>query len=229
MRLELKRIEATLQQIAAQNATNGELPPSLQHYQKKDSLSRETTDQSDGETAKKVLRDPLSELKLRSQSAVVPAQTKSPTLPKLKEPSFSSHRHGINPNLPMTLLKEIEATVAGWQAELKQILQQIQEVYQEGAVIEGWLESAEDGKPQGEAVANASPNPFFRGYRLCGLDKDGKLWSRSVTPQQLPEVSLAIARHQKLKQFLTRKQELEHRLNELAEMLILVQGHLQKL
>jgi hypothetical protein len=76
---------------------------------------------------------------------------------------------------------------------------------------------------------NASPNPFFRGYRLCGVDGDGKLWSRSITPQQLPEVSLGIARYQKLKQFLTRKQELEHRLNELAEMLILVQGHLQKL
>ena len=222
MRLELKRIEATLQQIAAQNAATGEQPSSSEKAHTKEHLSS-------GETGKKVLRDPLSELKLRSQSAVVPAQTKSPALPKLKEPSFSSHRHGINPNLPMTLLKEIEATLAGWQAELKQILQQIQEVYLEGAVIEGWLESAEDGKPQGETAVNASPNPFFRGYRLCGVDADGKLWSRSITPQQLPEVSLAIARYQKLKQFLSRKQELEHRLSELAEMLILVQGHLQNL
>ncbi|HAZ45701.1 MAG TPA: hypothetical protein DDW76_01150 [Cyanobacteria bacterium UBA11369] len=222
MRLELKRIEATLQQIAAQNAATGEQPSASPKDRTKEDLSS-------GETAKKVLRDPLSELKLRSQSAVVPADAKSPALPKVKQPTFSSHRHGINPNLPMTLLKEIEATVAGWQAELKQILQQIQEVYLEGPVIEGWLESAEEGKPQESAAVNASPNPFFRGYRLCGLDKDGKLWSRSVTPQQLPEVSLAIARYQKLKQFLTRKQELEHRLNELAEMLILVQGHLQKL
>lgn len=229
MKLELKRIEATLQQIAAQNATNGELPSSLQHYQKKEQLSREENDRSDGETGKKVLRDPLSELKLRSQSPIVPPESKSPALPKFKQPSFSSHRHGINPSLPITLLKEIEATLAGWQAELKQILQQIQEVYLEGPVIEGWLESAEAGKPQAEAALNASPNPFFRGYRLCGLDANGKLWSRSVTPQQLPEVSLAIARYQKLRQFLSRKQELEHRLSELAEMLILVQGHLQKL
>ena len=229
MKLELKRIEATLQQIAAQNANSGDLPSSLQRYQKKDELSSEAVDKSDGEAAKKVLRDPLSELKMRSQSAVAAPETKLPALPKLKQPAFSSHRHGINPNLPMTLLKEIEATVAGWQAELKQILQQIQEVYLEGPVSEGWLESADEGKPQGEMAANASPSPFFRGYRLCGLDADGKLWSRSITPQQLPEVSLAIARYQKLRQFLTRKQELEHRLSELAEMLILVQGHLQKL
>ncbi|MFB2980640.1 hypothetical protein [Microseira sp. BLCC-F43] len=229
MRLELKQIEATLQQIAAQNAATGEQPSASQKEQTKEHLSSAATGKSDAQAAKKVLRDPLSELKLGSQSAVVPAQTKSPALPKLKQPSFSSHRHGINPNLPMTLLKEIEATLAGWQAELKQILQQIQAVYQEGPVIEGWVESAEEGKPQSEAGVNASPNPFFRGYRLCGVDGDGKLWSRSITPQQLPEVSLGIARYQKLKQFLTRKQELEHRLNELAEMLILVQGHLQKL
>lgn len=218
MRLELKRIEATLQQIAAQNSANGELPTSLEKYHKKEQESREIA-------PKKELRDPLSELKLRSQSAVVPAQPKTPALPKVKEPSFSSHRHGINPSLPMTLLKEIEATLAGWQTELKQILQQIQEVYLEGPIIEGWLESAEEAQ---KAAVNASPNPFFRGYRLCGLDADGKQWSRSVTSQQLPEVSLAIARYQKLRQFLSRKQELEHRLSELAQMLILVQGHLQK-
>lgn len=223
MRLELKRIEATLQQVAAQNAANGELPSSLEHYQKKEQLSS-----SIGEAPKKELQDPLSALKIRARESVISSNTGTPALPKLKQPSFSSHRNGINPNLPRTLLKEIEVMVAAWQSELGQILQQIQEVYLEGPVLEGWLESAEDGKRQGEGTLKTTQYPLLGGYRLCGIDANGKLRSRSVPSSQVAEVSYAIARYQKLQQFLHRKQELENRLSELAEMLCLVQGHLQK-
>ena len=226
MRLELKQIEATLQQVAAQNAVNGE-QISLDH--KKESLSsspREIPASTHASETSLKPQQPLSALKV--PSSAVTSNTKTPALPNIKQSSLSSHRHGINPNLPMTLLKEIEAMAAGWQSELKQILQQIQDIYLEGPIVEGWLESAEEAKPQGEEKINTSPTPFFRGYRLCGIGGDGKLWSRSISSQQVAEVSLAIARAQKLRQFLQRQQQLEHRLSELAEMLILVQGNLPK-
>ena len=67
--------------------------------------------------------------------------SKTPSLPKLKTPSFSSHRHGANPALAMNLLQEIQETVAGWQIELQNILKQIQDIYLEGPIVNGWLES----------------------------------------------------------------------------------------
>ncbi|MCY7274077.1 MAG: hypothetical protein LH702_10090, partial [Phormidesmis sp. CAN_BIN44] len=66
---------------------------------------------------------------------------KIPNLPKLKAPSFSSHRNGANPALATNLLNEIQAMVEDWQTELHKILQQIQDLYLEGPIVDGWLES----------------------------------------------------------------------------------------
>jgi hypothetical protein len=66
------------------------------------------------------------------------------------------------------------------------------------------------------------------GYRLCGLDAAGQTWSRPCPPDQVASVSLAIARYQKLRQLLTRKQDLETRLSQLAETLIVMHSHLSK-
>jgi hypothetical protein len=231
MKLELKRIEATLQQLAAQNAATGNLSSSWEENYTKGQASSSPIQKSDpqGETKEPHALSPTPKVSFFPLQQA--SDKKTPTLPKVKQPSFSSHRNAVNPHLPMSLLKEIETTVAGWQSEHKQILQQIQDVYLEGPITEGWLESIEDGKPQAEARMNStlSTSSFFPGYRLCGLDADGKLWSRSIPPQQLPSVSLAIARYQKLRQLLSRKQELENRLSQLAEILVFLQGHLQKL
>ncbi|HEY9653359.1 MAG TPA: hypothetical protein V6C95_22050, partial [Coleofasciculaceae cyanobacterium] len=64
------------------------------------------------------------------------------------------------------------------------------------------------------------------GYRLCGLDGAGQFWSRPCPADQVPSVSLAIARHQKLRQLLSRKQDLETRLSQLAETLVVMHSHL---
>lgn len=172
-----------------------------------------------------------------------------PTLPKLKSPSISNHRHGANPALAMNLLHEIETIVANWQQELQTIVRQIQDLYLEGPIVDGWLDShdrkVEEGQQQ-VRQANADrlrdyveesfnqPNAKVTyqsprtGYRLCGLDANGQYWSEPCPPDQVASVSLAIARHQKLKQLLSRKQDLETRLCQLAETLVVMHSHLSK-
>ncbi|MBD3880512.1 hypothetical protein IFO70_01950 [Phormidium tenue FACHB-886] len=66
-------------------------------------------------------------------------------------------------------------------------------------------------------------------YRLCGLDADGKLWSRPCPAQQVPYVSLAIARYQKLRILFSKKQSLENRLQQLVQSLTLLHGQLNEL
>ncbi|MFN6527121.1 hypothetical protein [Nostoc sp. ChiSLP03a] len=174
---------------------------------------------------------------------------KTPSLPKLKTPTFSSHRHGANPALAMNLLQEIQETVGGWQTELQNILKQIQDIYLEGPIVNGWLESnPTEPEPGGTATlrhaevdrlmnyveeicatgGKVSYQSSITGYRLCGVDDTGKVWSRPCPPDQVPNVSMAIARYQKLRQLLGRKQSLETRLSQLAQTLVVLHSHIQQ-
>jgi hypothetical protein len=191
-----------------------------------------------------------------------PAQDNSLSLPKSKAVSVSSHRHATNPNLAMSLLKDIESKVVDWQLQLEQTILQIQAVYADGPIVEGWLESqANETRPSSaasvatlrhgevdrlmdyvEAICNPNqaqsqpPIPLQEtedaasrtDYRLCGLDADGQLWSRPCPTQQVPYVSLAIARYQKLRILLSQKQTLENRLNQLIQSLTGLSGQIQK-
>jgi hypothetical protein len=184
-----------------------------------------------------------------------PAQrgSETPALPRSKPPSFSSHRHAVNPNLAIGLLKEVETVVVGWQLTLEQTVLEIQALYMEGPIVDGWLESHPSGSPQvmqpiGAAtlrhaeidrlmdyVEEICRTPHSSnlsetsrtGYRLCGLDADGQLWSRPCPSQQVPYVSLAIARYQKLRILFAKKQSLENRLNQLIQNLTLLHGEMQ--
>jgi len=174
---------------------------------------------------------------------------KTPSLPKFKSPSFSNHRHGANPGLAMNLLNEIEESVVGWEKELQTILRQIQDIYLEGPIVNGWLESNPKETDQGgkatlrhaevdrlmdyveeicAAGAKVSYQSSRTGYRLCGLDASGKVWTRPCPPDQVPAVSMAIARYQKLRQLLGRKQYLETRLSQLAQTLVILHSHIQQ-
>ncbi|MEH1836499.1 MAG: hypothetical protein V7L29_31720 [Nostoc sp.] len=175
--------------------------------------------------------------------------SKTPSLPKLKTPSFSSHRHGANPALAMNLLQEIQETVADWQTELQNILKQIQDIYLEGPIVNGWLESnPQEPEPGGTATlrhaevdrlmnyveeicatgGKVSYQSSITGYRLCGVDDAGKVWLRPCPADQVPNVSMAIARYQKLRQLLGRKQSLETRLSQLAQTLVVLHSHIQQ-
>ena len=184
--------------------------------------------------------------------AGAPTSANSLPLPKAKPPSFSSHRHALNPNLAVGLLREVESVVITWQLELEQTVLGIQALYLEGPIVDGWLESHPVGSPQvmqsiGATTlrhaeierlmdyvdeicrTNPTTEPEFRtSYRLCGLDSDGQLWSRPCPSQQVPQVSLAIARYQKLRILLARKQTLETRLHRLIQNLTLLHGQMQE-
>lgn len=157
----------------------------------------------------------------------------------------------------MNLLKEIEAVVEIWQTQLQQVLRQIQAIYAEGPLLDGWLDTEESSAPAPadpttlrnaetaqlmsyvESVCHTQPQTMptaadlagtsTKRYRLCGLDADGRLWSRPCPPDQLASVSLAIARYRKLRLLLNHKEQLEIRLRQAAEALIEAQERLQTL
>ncbi|MCW6035312.1 hypothetical protein K4A83_03355 [Spirulina subsalsa FACHB-351] len=164
--------------------------------------------------------------KVRPQQVrtVAPAPSAVPTLPELKSLQLSNHRHSVNPALATNLLKEIEEIVVGWQRELKQILVQIQDLYLEGPIVDGWLESHQGQ----DSLSSPAPDLGSRpGYRLCGLDEKGRLWTKPCPADQVASVSMAIARYQKLRQLLKKKQSLENRLSSLAETLVIVHSSLK--
>ena len=224
---ELKRIEATLDHLDSAN------PP------------------ADSE-----LSHPPATFPAARSVQPFPIRENSPStpLPKSKLPQVSSQRHATNPHLSIGLLQEIEAIVQQWQSELEQVSQQIHALYAEGPIVDGWLEAQppeayqtmqpigattlrhaeiEHLKEYVDAICSMPQPPFTdnqprSGYRLCGLDADGQLWSRPCPPQQVAYVSLAIARYQKLRTLLGKKQSLENRLMKLVKDLTLLHGQMQE-
>lgn len=243
MSLELQKIEATLHELTAQNPQTEEPPFSkTENHQTEDLRTVQANTLPDQAKLSARKLEPFLEQQM-------PAK-KIPALPDVKTPRFTSHRNGVNPYLAMNLLKEIEKNLNGWQTELRQILRQIQDIYLEGPIVEGWLESAsptmpnqisdvysipepKKGAKQSSSTKNVRSKPEKNietsGYRLVGRDANGKLWSRPCPPEELLSISLALARYQKLQQMLVRKQELETKLAQLAEELVFLQGRIQKL
>jgi hypothetical protein len=271
MKAGLKRIEATLHDLGTRNTTDSTETGDSTKRPFSFRISMTATESSADEdvTAKenRNTQEPTVDLETDTQSYLVdeenlfpqhesvptfPVQDiggKTPNLPKFKTPSFSNHRHGANPALAVNLLQEIQENVIGWQKELQKILQQIQDIYLEGPIVNGWLESNPRETEKGgtatlrhgeverlmdyveeicAAGAKVSYQSPVNGYRLCGLDAAGKVWSRPCPADQLPGVSLAIARYQKLRQLLGRKQYLETRLSQLAETLVILHSHIQQ-
>ncbi|MEM7579414.1 MAG: hypothetical protein ACFB02_16265 [Mastigocoleus sp.] len=188
----------------------------------------------------------------------------TPNLPKFKPPQFTNHRNGVNSALAGNILREISIIVESWHSELKATIRQIQDIYIEGPIINGWLESDITSPPEknneqaipesdnqkgkatlrhGEvdqlmdyieeicAVQEKATNEAINksqkaGYRLCGLDDSGQVWSRPCPQEEIPSISMGIARYHKLRQFLARKQYLENKLNNIAENLVVLHGNL---
>ncbi|MCM0591479.1 MAG: hypothetical protein HEQ35_21315 [Gloeotrichia echinulata IR180] len=264
MKAGLKRIEATLHDLGIRGTAD---PAEAADSTKKSFSFRISV----GSTESTVSDNTESDGKLNTESQTVdfgadseskfphdhsvqtfPAQdsdSKIPNLPKFKIPSFSSHRHAANPSLAMNLLSEIQEHVALWQEELQNILKQIQDIYLEGPIVNGWLESNSLQPEAGgtatlrhaeverlmdyveEICANGGQVSYKSsrtGYRLCGVDANGKVWSRPCPADQVPAVGMAIARYQKLRQLLGRKQHLETRLSQLAQTLVILHSHIQQ-
>ncbi|MEA5598875.1 hypothetical protein [Rivularia sp. UHCC 0363] len=261
MKAGLKRIEATLQDLDIR-VTNPIDENSDSNGLNQESLSfrigaPESTEVATEPDEEVKLQTPQPEVAKNSeeQDNSVPTfsaqdeQLKPPSLPKFKSPNFSSHHNAPNPALASNVLVEIQEIVAGWQTELHKIVRQIQELYLQGPIVNGWLESHEkDPEPEAtatlrhaevdrlmdyvEEICAALPEPSLKsnrtGYRLCGLDDSGEVWCRPCPPEQVASVSMAIARYQQLRQLLGRKQKLETRLNQLAETLVVLHGHIKQ-
>lgn len=252
MKAGLRRIAATLHDLEnrpvvtsnSEEATTNSAPKASYSFVINSPASSATTPEDTQPEEAKVFTQPPSVQTFPAKESGL----KTPALPKLKPASISSHRHGANPALAMNLLCEIQEKVGGWQAELQQIVRQVQDTYLEGPIVDGWLEShaqeadeQETGKVRQaaedslmdyvEEISAAEGKVSYQsprtGYRLCGMDASGKVWSRPCPPEQVPSVSVAIARYQKLRQLLGRKQYLETRLSQLAETLVVIHGHIQ--
>jgi type II secretory pathway component PulJ len=235
MRPELQRIETALAQLdrnprELRNPRRTQLP--LQSQTRNPSFSLAKPVQLPPSQAQ-LSQAQLSQAPSRRVSFPQPYQSQLTTLPRLQSAQISTHRHGVNPALATNLLKEIEEITLGWQRELKRVLIAIQDLYLEGPIVDGWLESQ---SPLPDRPSSSSHSfdlerfnsPDRPGYRLCGLDENGRLWSRTCPPEQVAGVSVAIARYQKLRQLLKSKQSLENRLSNLAETLVMVHGKLKE-
>ncbi len=169
-------------------------------------------------------------------------------LPKPKTVALTPHRNAANPALSRSILTEMLTIVETWETELAQITKQIQNLYLDGPIIDGWLESA--GTPsQAETIAfrhadisqlvsfveqlqagKITPDKISAqsaAYRLCGLNADGQLWHYPCPADQVPAVSVAIARHHQLRQLRTRQQNLEDRLAQFSENLVRLHSQLK--
>ncbi|MFQ4136864.1 hypothetical protein PGN35_011145 [Nodosilinea sp. PGN35] len=172
-----------------------------------------------------------------------------PLLPRRKLPTFSRHRHDANPALAVKVLQDIQMAVEAWHQDLKQTIHRIQALYMEGPIVDGWLEAVDEqpsqaaaldaallrhGDPQAlsgyveqlcqsfeSAAEPAAPSTELGrpGYRLCSLDSDGQVQHFPCPPDQLSTISLAIARHQKLRQLLDHKHFLEAKLKRTVEVM----------
>lgn len=139
--------------------------------------------------------------------------TERPHFPKQKPPRLSCHQNQSSPDRVLDVLHDIEAIARQWQDELDQIHHQITQLYHQGPIVEGWLES----------TPNLTPSPARDGsrtsYRLCKLKENGEVWSRPCSPEEIASISLALHRYQQLRQFLNQKHILEERLSQLAQSL----------
>ncbi|MEM9165266.1 MAG: hypothetical protein AAGC54_19665 [Cyanobacteria bacterium P01_F01_bin.4] len=176
---------------------------------------------------------------------------RSPRLPALGEDAVSL-RHEVNPAIALNLLGEIHQKVANAQQDLRGLVLKIQQIYAEGPVVNGWLESTQSNPSAPPADANSAlfrhadvddlmtyihsldsaqatePRHADPQYRLCMIDQMGNVQSRPCPPEQVPAVSIAIARHQKLHHIITRKQHLEQQLKAVVSALTEINTQLGK-
>ncbi len=218
MKSDLKRIEATLRHLEVITGSYSQ-PAARQNR----SYSFEVGSTSQKRTlqvpAGKIIPANDEVQRLAPQEKIY----KEPTLPKLHS-RVNYVRSSFNPSLKIDKLNRPDPATC--KAELGKIVCQIKDLYLEGPIVDGWLEShqytLDSGNGSHEPIAYSidyveayieqgkvtceSPRA---GYRLCGLDAAGVKWVRPCPLEQLPSVSMAIARYQKLKQLLQRKRYLE--------------------
>jgi hypothetical protein len=152
-------------------------------------------------------------------------------LSAVQVPRFNHLRQDANPILAAHMLQEMYKMVTAWQQELQAIAQNSINITASGPILAAWLESRTFKLSNtGETI----PTPYVTvdasidlaqidpqaGYRLCGLDEYGKLWTRPCSMTEILSVSQAIARYQQLKDLNDRKQQVEQHIRQILEDLV---------
>jgi hypothetical protein len=150
-------------------------------------------------------------------------------LATVEVPKFNNLRQDANPILAAHMLQEMYKMVTQWQQELQEIDRQSLKITTSGAVLAAWLESRTfNTGTTGEKI----PSPYvtvdaeltevdpLAGYRLCGLDEFGQLWTRPCAMAEISSVSQSIARYQQLKGLADRKQQVEGYIRQILEDLV---------
>jgi hypothetical protein len=160
-----------------------------------------------------------------------------PQLAAVQIPKFSNLRQDANPILAAHMLQEMYKMVMEWQQELQSIERDSFNVTASGPILAAWLESRTF---QRGSTGEAIPTPYITieaidltnvdpqaGYRLCGLDEHGQLWTKPCPMAEILNVSRAIARYQQLKTLNDRKQQLEQYIRQVLEDLVHLRLKLQ--
>jgi hypothetical protein len=155
------------------------------------------------------------------------ASVEVPDLPHSKTPQFSTHTNHSNPMLPLGLLQDIAKEVMVWQTQLKTVHDSVQALYDEGPIVNAWLESVSESETSAASAGQSLELTMAGRYCVCGLDKAGQVWRKLCPPDQLPQVSVAIARHQQLRVLLNQKELIDRRLQRLAQTLTVLRGRLR--
>jgi hypothetical protein len=145
----------------------------------------------------------------------------------------ASSRGALNPRTRQAQLsaksKSQNSGALSHDEAIEQVVHQIQDLYHEGPIVDGYLEYYPPAPEQDdptlrevcfervidrlEEVSNLTSGQKIglpgASYRLCGVDASGQQWSYPCPLDQLPSVSMAIARYQKLQQLLQQKHKLE--------------------
>lgn len=236
MKSDLKRIEATLQHLELISTASSpkpvatrkvNAPPRKRSYSFEISGAAQQRHPSGQQLSNSPEQTP-SEVTLISAASNLqpdPAQQSAYTEPILPKFNSSTSPADSSSNSASKILLPDYTDVAACQAELQQIVRQIEDLYMEGPIVDGWLESHQCTPPRNvtrcdeveqridyvtysfkQGISCESP---YAAYRLCGLDAVGQKWFRPCPLAQLPSVSIAIARYQYLQQLLKRKHYFE--------------------
>ena len=223
MKADLKRIKATLQNLGISTASYPK-PPTTENRSYSFEIGSTTQKGNSAEPPGKGRLIPAPPVQ-----RFPPQQStyQEPVLPNFNS-SINRTRSGSNPASKKNSLPDY-TDAATCMAEIQKIVAQIKHLYLEGPIVDGWLESQQYTPPKNMMQRGDSVEPEMdyvqevfnfeqgkvtcesprAGYLLCGLDAAGKKWSRPCPLEQLPSVSIAIARYQKLQQLLERKHYFE--------------------
>jgi len=220
MKADLEKIAAALKKLESVNSNSHPQPAKSQP------------------SANNIVQEEKSDNNSASTKAIPPISVqqsprKTPTLPAFSSPSVSD-RLSIKPAIPST--EQLKADDSNdpvlLLAQEQEIVQQIQELYQEGSIVDGYLESYHPSAPEQDLIVyEATQQSVYveavgtvrkitceaprSAYRLCGVHPSGQKWAYPCPLEQLASVSMAIARYEKLVQLLERRQAVTTRLSKL--------------